>query len=90
MNEPACKQNNSARKIDFTFLPVGQSTETEPLIKEWKYDASSRTLLVEHTNGERYRYFGIDPRSAFLHPLTPHQHASFMAVRSQYRSEKLS
>jgi hypothetical protein len=86
MNEPA---KNAPRKIDYTFLPVGQSTETEPLIRSWKYDASSRTLLVEHTNGERYRYFGIDPRSAFLHPLTVHPYADFMRVRSQYHSEPI-
>lgn len=75
-------------EISYQLLPVGADTSTEPLIHKWRLNTDG-SLDVTYEDGNKIRYFGIDPRASFLHPLDKHPYASFMKVRSQYRSEPI-
>ncbi len=43
----------------------------------FNYDQKAKTVDVEYGDGSIVRYFGIDPRSAFLEPTNPHRNRDF-------------
>lgn len=63
--------------------------KTEVLPKTFDYSKQTMILIVTYSDGQRVRYFDVDPRVIFLDPRNTRRNADFLRVRDNYKKEVL-